>query len=83
VDFIGLIRWLRVLIESRGTADDVAPDCSGWEGSRSFVGSETWDFCLAALTRALDRMGLLSEKVADWWSWLCGALGALELLVAS
>lgn len=83
MDLIGLRRWLRVLIESRGAADEVAPDCSGWEGSRSFVGSDTWAFCLAALTRALDRVGLLSEKVADWGSWLDGAFGALELLVAS
>lgn len=62
---VGLTRALLVLIDSKGVVDAVVPGWSGFEKSRSLPWSEVWAFCFAALTLALERIGLLSEAVTE------------------
>jgi len=57
----GLLREVRVLMDSSWEVNDVPCACSGFEESRSLSCTDCCAFCLAALTLALERIGLASE----------------------
>lgn len=59
----GLVRVIRVLIDSGGPVE-VPGSGSVLVGSLSLVLDEDCNFCFAALTLALERMGFGSEDVA-------------------
>ena len=62
--FAGLVRVVRRLIDS-GAPTEVPGSCSVLICSLSLLFDESCNFCLAALTLALERMGLGSKDVAE------------------
>jgi hypothetical protein len=64
LDLAGVVRVVRRLIDS-GAPTDVPGSCSELVCSLSLLFEENCNFCLAALTLALERMGLGSKDVAE------------------
>jgi hypothetical protein len=63
----GLPREVRALMDSSWEADEVASP--GFDESRSLSWTDCCAFCLAALTLALERIGLASEVDTIVGSW--------------